>query len=261
MIVGKDRLDPVGDALGQRHLHEDQRLVADRRVEKPETAAVAVVQSATQIVPTLDLVHRFVANDLFQDGSRRGPVDSLQHQEAPVEPGGEQVDKIGVDRVEILVPLHQRQEILAHLDQLVGRPLRQVQPAQHLLAKRLTHLEQRRQMLVGAITLVDPVGGIDLVGIGREVLGECIEEGFFVLLSQRLVDIQRPAGQHDTGGLAIAVEQLLAGGLQVSVGVTDLPGAKLPLQGITLGNAAEQLLQKTHIHSANLCVGLRNQYP
>ena len=100
--VGEDRRDRRGNLAGQRHLDEDQRLVDQRRVEEGITTAVGRVDAAAQIVPVADLVDAFVADDLFQDRSRRRPVDAAQHQEAAVEPRREQMNKVVVDDGEIV---------------------------------------------------------------------------------------------------------------------------------------------------------------
>jgi hypothetical protein len=60
-------------------LHEDQRLVGERRVEEREAAPVRRLDAGAQVVPAGDGVHRLVADDLLQDVRRRRPVDVAQH--------------------------------------------------------------------------------------------------------------------------------------------------------------------------------------
>ena len=45
-----------------------------------------VGEAAVQILPTIDFVHRLVNDQLLQDRRRCAPIDSLELQEAPVEP-------------------------------------------------------------------------------------------------------------------------------------------------------------------------------
>ena len=69
-LVGQDRRDRAGDFAGQRHLDENQRLVDQRRMKEGVAAPVGRIDAPAQIVPVADLVHRFVADDLFQDRRR-----------------------------------------------------------------------------------------------------------------------------------------------------------------------------------------------
>ena len=85
-VHAQDRRDRARDAVGERHLDKDQRLVVQRRMEECVTAPVGRIDAAAQIVPVADLVHRLVADDLFQDDRGRRPVDAAQHQEAAIEP-------------------------------------------------------------------------------------------------------------------------------------------------------------------------------
>ena len=96
----EQRLDLRAHAARQRHLDEDQRLVAQLRVEEREAAPVAF-QPAAQVAPALHRVHRLVLDQLLQHDRRGAPVDALQAQEAAVEPGAEQVQQVRVDRVPV----------------------------------------------------------------------------------------------------------------------------------------------------------------
>ena len=78
----EERGDGVRELGGQRHFHEDQRLIGELRVEEAETAPVGGLEPIAQIVPVADLVHRLVADDLFQDVGRCRPIDVPQHEEA-----------------------------------------------------------------------------------------------------------------------------------------------------------------------------------
>ncbi len=89
-------------------------------MEEGEAAAVGRLQPVAQIVPVADLVHRLIADDLFQDIGRGGPVDLAQHQKAPVEPGQEQMDEIGIQRVQHRILSHVLEGFLAHAHEADG---------------------------------------------------------------------------------------------------------------------------------------------
>ncbi len=66
-------------------------------MEISETAPVRRIEAAAQIVPTLDLVHGLISDDLFEDRRRRLPVDPPENEEAAVEPDLQQILQIGID--------------------------------------------------------------------------------------------------------------------------------------------------------------------
>src|SRR3990167_5901892 len=86
----EQRRDAVGDAVHQRHLDEDQRLIGQARVEEAVAAAVAV-QAVLQVGPAADVVHGLVLDELFQQRGGRIPRQATQLQKSHVKPGGEQV--------------------------------------------------------------------------------------------------------------------------------------------------------------------------
>ena len=75
-------------------------------MKKGVAAAVGQIDAPAQIFPVANLVHGFVADDLFQDRSRRRPIDAAQHQKPPIEPRRKQVDEIVVDHGEIVAVVH-----------------------------------------------------------------------------------------------------------------------------------------------------------
>ena len=86
-VGGQQRLDRFGNRPGQRDFDEDQRLVDQRRMEEGVEPAVGRREAAAQLLPGRDLVHRLIADDLFQDVGGRRPFDAAQHEEAAIEPG------------------------------------------------------------------------------------------------------------------------------------------------------------------------------
>jgi hypothetical protein len=69
-------------------------------MEERVTPPVGRVDAPPEFVKVADFVHRFVADDLFKQRRRRGPVDAAQDQKAAIEPRTEQMQKIAIDNGE-----------------------------------------------------------------------------------------------------------------------------------------------------------------
>ena len=69
-------------------------------MKKGEAAAVGF-EAAAQIGPAVDFMHRFIADEFFEDASRSLPADSFEAQETAIKPGSEKVPEVGIERVEI----------------------------------------------------------------------------------------------------------------------------------------------------------------
>ena len=91
-------------------------VVGQARVEEAVAAAVAV-EPVLDVGPALDVVHRLVLDQLLDQRGRRVPADAAQVQEGDVEPGGEQVFELGIERQQALVGLEVRQQLGAQVDQ------------------------------------------------------------------------------------------------------------------------------------------------
>src|SRR5262249_38884120 len=102
--TGKDRRDGTWKVALNGNFDENQGIVDQRRVEERKAATVRRIDAASQIVPTPDLVHGLVADDLFQHDCGSRPVDTTQDQEAAIKPRREQVDEICVDDGKVLLP-------------------------------------------------------------------------------------------------------------------------------------------------------------
>ena len=100
-------------------------------------AAVVGIDAPAQIVPVADFVHGLVADDLFQDRRRRGPVDPAQNQKAAVEPRPEQMGEVPIDHGQIAVLTHEFKQLGAHGDQRGGAAGRAIEPAEQFLPARL----------------------------------------------------------------------------------------------------------------------------
>ena len=66
-------------------------------MEEGEAAAIRR-QSAAQILPALDFMHRLIGDEFFQNGRRRLPVDPADFEETAIEPGSEEVFEIGIQQ-------------------------------------------------------------------------------------------------------------------------------------------------------------------
>ena len=73
-VVGDQRLDGARQAVDQRHLDEDQRLVRQGRVEEGKAAAVGG-EPALQVLQMVHAVDLLVAQELLQQRGRAVPVD------------------------------------------------------------------------------------------------------------------------------------------------------------------------------------------
>ena len=207
-FVGEDRVDRRRDGGGERHLDEDQRLVEERRVEEGEAAPVRRLDAPAQVVPARDRVHRLVADDLFQDVGRGGPVDPAQHQEAAVEPRGEQVLEVGIEAVDGLRQrrirlvglaggVAQQKQVLAHPHQRDGAVAGEVEPADQLLRARLGRLVQPAQRGAGRRLLVGRDGAADRVVVGPELEGDPAQEVVPVGSAEAVVAVEDDAGERD----------------------------------------------------------------
>jgi regulator of protease activity HflC (stomatin/prohibitin superfamily) len=86
------------------------------RVEEAVAAAVAV-QPVLHVGPAADVVHRLVLDQLLDQRRGRVPADAAQLQEADVEPGGEHVLHLDVQRAQAPVGLQVRLQVGAQVDQ------------------------------------------------------------------------------------------------------------------------------------------------
>ena len=72
-------------AVCERNLDKDDRLVRQRRVEEPERTAIGS-EAAAQIIPAADLVYGFVLDQTFKNVCWCRPVELFEAKEATVEP-------------------------------------------------------------------------------------------------------------------------------------------------------------------------------
>ncbi len=112
----QQRDDVAGNLIHQRHLHEDERDTGHAWVEEAVAAAVAV-QPVLHVGPAADVVHGLVLDELFDQRRGRIPADAAQLQKADVEPGGEHVLHLHVQREQALVALEVGLHLGAHLHQ------------------------------------------------------------------------------------------------------------------------------------------------
>ena len=98
-------------------------------------AATVGFEAPAQVVPPLDLMYRLVLNQALEDDRRCLPVDSLQRQEAAVEPGAKQVCEVVVYRRAIGMIRERLQKAPAQVDES-DRPARCHVPSAEKLLPR-----------------------------------------------------------------------------------------------------------------------------
>ena len=133
----QDRLDRGGDAAGERDLDEDQRFIGQGGMEEGVAAPIRRIDPRAQVIPVADRMHRLVADDLLEQVRRGRPVDALEHQEATIEPGREQVEEVVVDDGEIVAMIHRVHQLLAHAHQRRGAAGGEIEAAEKFEPSRL----------------------------------------------------------------------------------------------------------------------------
>src|SRR5262249_4968936 len=144
------------DASRQRRLDENQRLVGKSRMEEG-VASPVFFETPPQIVPALDLMNGLVLNEALENQGRRAPIDSLQDEEAAIEPRTKQVFEVGVDGGSFRVLRERAQHIRAHPHQQAGAAGSGVEAPEQLLPARFRRGLERRETRVRPI----PAVGID----------------------------------------------------------------------------------------------------
>ena len=74
-------------SIEQRHLDEDQRLVGHAGMDERVAAPIVAIEAVLEVVPTGDLVHRLVLDELLQERPGGIPGDATQLEQ----PGGEEL--------------------------------------------------------------------------------------------------------------------------------------------------------------------------
>ena len=161
-----ERSDRRGQITGEGDLHEDQRFPGKQWVEEREAASVGG-QARTQIVPSIDLVHRLVGDQPFQRRRRRPPADLLETQEAPVEPGREEVAQVGIDAAEMRTRWQEGKQLAAQLHQRSRTAPDHVEPPEQLLSRRLGGPGKCHHRLIAGLRAPLSNGRLDLVGAGK----------------------------------------------------------------------------------------------
>ena len=94
------RRDRIRNTRGERYLHEDQRIVEHRRMEKCK-AEPLFAESGSEILPTPNLVHRFILNDALEYGGGGVPIDRAELEKAAVKPRNKLMLQIHIDTLEM----------------------------------------------------------------------------------------------------------------------------------------------------------------
>ena len=165
-------------------------------MEEGEAAAV-VVEPVLGVIPADDVVHGLVFDQLFDQRGGRVPADGAQFQKTDVEPAGEQVFQLGVQRQQGRFRLELLQQFGAQVEQeahAAGRGAQALQQAGARGMEGLAQLDLGLRLVLGAQgRLVLVLGQLDLLGIGRELLGHqapgvgtCVMIGGLVPVDERL---------------------------------------------------------------------------
>ncbi len=209
-VLGEQRRDRAGDRFGQRHLDEDQGFVDQRGMKERVAAPVDGIDAAAQIVPVADLMHRLIADDLFQDVGGRRPVDPAQHEKAPVEPGGQQMRDVAVEPGKALVRRLHVKQIGAQRHQLAGGVRRAIEPAEQFLPPRFGSKMQVAGVVVARLRPPGLDGLRQLLPVRAVVAGQRLEERKPAGGVEVMIAVENLARHRGAGGLAAAGQQRLA---------------------------------------------------
>ncbi len=217
-------------------------------MEIREAAPVSRVETATQVIPPLDLMHRFVSDDLVEDGRRRLPVDAAQHQEAAVEPRRQQMAQIAVDR------RHRRiagcDQVPAHGNNFSGGAGRQIQAPEEL-QPRTFHGPLQGSDRSRAGPVEECLGGpCDLVSIRLHGARQELDERQPVRHRKRLVSLQDLARDGNAGSFAPARDQCRRQLVDVVLAAGPAQRPRQVLAAL-LGNGVQQLLEEGDVHSTS----------
>src|SRR5665213_2686536 len=194
----EQRMDVAGHALDERHLDEDQGFVRHARMEEREAAAIGL-QPILEVGPALDLVHRLVGDELFQQRCRRLPADLLQFEKADVKPVGQKLAQILGEAAQRHVAAGKRDQLAAAVDQELDAFGQRVELSQE---------PQPRRRQRGAHRLLG--GG----ALGRNLARR---EPRAAAIHRGMVDVEL-LGQH-------MQEALASGSVERQVGAAELRGA------------------------------------
>ena len=213
-------------------------------------AAPVLIQTAAQIVPSIDLMHRLIFDQLFQHHGGRAPVDPLQRKEAPVEPGTQQMLQIAVDSLQFRIGAQVTDKKLAHCDNGGGAARREIQAPHQLLARGLDRSGQRLVVFRIRLLVIGGDGLFNLHLIGRHLLIQEIEEIELFLLRERVPGGHRIAGERHARRLALLGQQVPAQPLDTVVPFLVAPEIEQFPSGV--GDGVKQLSDKCRRHISNL---------
>ncbi len=221
-------------------------------MEERKAAPVRRIDAPAQVVPVLDLMHRFVADDLFQDQRGGPPIDAPQHQEAAIEPGREEMHEILVHWREVFAVRHRVHQVFAHRDQRRGAAGRQIEPAEQLLPARLGRAMQFERGLVGALARPVVYRRIDPLAVDAIARGERLEEGDTRAGGQLVVAGEELACERDARGFAASGQEFLAKldqAVRLCRSVTAAIACAIDQGAATLRDGLEQFAEKRGVHS------------
>ena len=215
LLRPEDRADLGRDPLDQRHLHEDERNVAGGRMEEGVAAAVLRGESALELLTVGHRVDLLEAQHVTVDLPRGVPGDLLQPQKAAVEPGGEQVVEVLVQRAQRGMLSHEAAQIGPHLHQ-GGRGIRGVvDPAQQLLTGGLGRGEQLGLLSVAGTAAPGLEGGGEGLRVHAVFLQQVLEELHAAGVVELLIGAEHPRPHGPAGGFSDAAHEHCTGRTQL----------------------------------------------
>ena len=219
-------------------------------MEERIASPVGRIDAPPKFVPVADLVHRLVADDLFQKRCRRGPVDAAQHQKAAIEPRTEQMQKIAIDDGERRVLLHELEQVRAHRDQRGGAARRAIEPPEQLVTTRLGGIVDfaRRRFVAVRLELGDRVP--HPIAIRPEIVGERAEERRMIARIERAIAPNDLGGERDPRRLAPPFDQSSAVLDQLFDAVIRILWPRLDLEhgAAALGDRGQKIVEEGVAH-------------
>ena len=83
-------------------------------MEKGITTTVVRLNAVAKIIPVSNGMDCLISDNLLEDICGGCLVDTPQHKKSPIEPRGEEVNEVGVDRPEFLIIFEITEQMLSH---------------------------------------------------------------------------------------------------------------------------------------------------
>ena len=217
-------LDIVRDATGQGHLHEYHRLRGHKGMNEGEAGPVRD-QPVLQLRPVGNAMHRFIADQVFQQHGGTVPPDAHQAQKAQVEKGFQQAAQFVFQGRQGRIALEKGIQIGAQVDQELDSRWNGVELPEEVMTRAFQCPGQSHQGLgdmgfrrAGARIVISgiprgPIGGdgpIERLGVHGKVLVEHFEEAPAFVLRQLGIGVGHLRHGHQSGQFSVLFHRLQA---------------------------------------------------